>query len=123
MDKQKNILIIEDEPRMRSLFSRQLKEEGYSVVEAEDGIKALNFLSQNKDMDLIILDIGLPKSSGIDIFETLKRELPNTKILISSIYLKEEQKFFIENADGYYYKSDNILVLIGKVKSLLYGEE
>lgn len=122
MERSRKIVVIDDEPGIRTLFRRQLKEEGYGVIEAEDGEKAVSLLRQNSDVGLVILDIAMPKSSGLDLFDIIRREFPYMKVLISSVYSKDEQGFLIEGADDYYYKSESIAVLIKKVNSLLKEE-
>lgn len=116
---QKNILIIEDEPKIRSLFRRGLKEAGYSTIEADNGEAALKTLKNYNNTDLIILDIALQKISGLYAFGAIKKDYPQMKIIISSVYPKDEQEFFIFDADDYYYKSDSISILIDKVDKLL----
>ena len=113
------ILIVDDEPRIRALFHRQLKEVGYKVVETEDGEKALELLKNNQDINLVILDIVLPKTSGLDIFDVMRKDFPQIRIIISSVYTPDEQEFMIWDADDYYSKSDSISMLVDKVNKLL----
>jgi len=68
---------------------------------------------------MVILDIMLPKKSGLEIFETIKKDFPALKVIVSSVYPLEEQKFLIWDADDYYYKTESILGLIDKMDKLL----
>lgn len=115
----KHILIVEDEPKIRGLLCRCLKEEGFFALEAEDGQKALNLIQMLNNVDLIILDIRLPKFSGLDIYDVIKKEFPRIKIVVSSVYTIEEQEFLIADADDYYYKSESVSVLVEKINRLL----
>jgi len=92
---------------------------GYAVTEASDGDEALQVLNNNPGIDLLILDIMLPKKSGLEIFEIIKKDFPSLKVIISSVYPLEEQEFLIWDADDYYYKTESMSVLIDKVDKLL----
>lgn len=116
----KQILIVEDEPKIRDLLCRCLKEEGFCALEAEDGQKALNLIKALNNVDLVILDIRLPKFSGLDIYDIIKKDFPSIKIVVSSVYTIEEQEFLILEADDYYYKSESVSMLVEKINRLLY---
>jgi DNA-binding response OmpR family regulator len=72
--KKKNILLVEDDEFLQTLYSNLLKE-NYSLEVASNGDEAYVKM-QNKDLDLILLDIILPKMSGVDVVEKLKIEHP-----------------------------------------------
>ncbi len=65
------ILVVDDDQDIRSVLSETLREEGYVIVCAVDGIDALKQLFRMKRCDLILLDISLPRMSGIELAETL----------------------------------------------------
>lgn len=119
MGGKKKILVVDDEPKIRNLFGHYLQTAGYQVISAEDGEKALMVLKEDGSIDLVILDIGLPKVSGLEVFEMIKTRFPQLKILVSSVYSPDEQEFLVWDADGYYYKSESISVLKEKVKKIL----
>lgn len=119
MEQARNILIIDDEPNFRSLFRRQLKEEGFRALEAEDGEKALELIKANKDIGLVILDILLPTSSGLEIYDEIRKQFPEKKIIVSSVHPADEQTFLISDADDYYYKSESISLLVEKIRAIL----
>jgi len=60
----KRILVADDEPDVRTLIRTVLKEEGFDVVEAVDGLKAINIIKKG-NIDLIVLDIMMPKMDGL----------------------------------------------------------
>ncbi|MFA5118539.1 MAG: response regulator [Candidatus Omnitrophota bacterium] len=112
------ILVIDDEPKIRALFFQELTGLGYKVLQASDGKEAIDLLRRNEDVKIALLDILLPESSGLDVFDMIKKEFPGIKILISSVYPQDEQRFLVNNADGYYYKLDALSVLHGEVNRL-----
>jgi CheY-like chemotaxis protein len=112
------ILVIDDEPKIRTLFSQELSGLGYKVLQSSDGKEAINVLRRNTDVKIVLLDILLPESSGLDVFDMIKKEFPQIKILISSVYAKDEQQFLVCNADGYYYKLDTLSLLHSEVNRL-----
>lgn len=82
-----SILIVEDQPDVRELAVHYAKSLGYDVLDAEDGIKALQLLEENPAIDLIFTDFQLPGGiSGLDIAEKANLSYPDIKILISSGY-------------------------------------
>jgi len=72
-DPKKKILIIEDDFFVRDLYDRELTREGFAVSSAEDGPKGLLKAVEEKP-DLVLLDIMLPKMSGLDVLKTLKEK-------------------------------------------------
>ncbi len=111
-DAQKTILVVDDEPSIRSLLRQQLEEQGYLVVEAADGMEAI---SQVKLMppDLIILDVMMPAINGFDVAAVLKNN-PTTMdipIIILSI-VEDKQRGWKLGIDRYLTKpidSENLL--------------
>ncbi len=77
------ILIIDDEPSIREILTEILKDEGYDVLDAEDGIKGLA-LCKTEVIDLILLDIWLPNMGGIDVLAELKKEYPEIEVVVIS---------------------------------------
>lgn len=71
--KNKKILLVEDEVFIRDLYTKILTKAGYSIVVAEDGEVALQKITENPEaFDLILLDIMLPKLTGLDVLKTVK---------------------------------------------------
>lgn len=78
----KRILLVEDEKDYRSVLAERLKEEGFSILEAEDGEIALEIV-KNNDVDLIVLDMLMPKMDGITFFYHLRNDLKkDTRVII-----------------------------------------
>lgn len=77
------ILIIDDEPQIRSMLTLMLEREGYEVVEAPDGADGIKIYRQNP-ADLIITDLIMPNKDGIGMIIDLKKEFPDVKIIAMS---------------------------------------
>ena len=77
------ILIIDDEPQIRSMLTLMLEREGYEVVEAPDGVEGIKVYRQNP-ADLIITDLIMPNKDGIGMIIDLKKEFPDIKIIAMS---------------------------------------
>lgn len=77
------ILIIDDEPQIRSMLKLMLEREGYEVVEAPDGVEGIKVYRQNP-ADLIITDLIMPNKDGIGMIIDLKKEFPDVNIIAMS---------------------------------------
>jgi signal transduction histidine kinase/ActR/RegA family two-component response regulator len=81
------ILVVEDESGVRELTREFLKVSGYSVLEAKDGVEALEVVSQHAEkIHLVLTDVVMPKMSGTELAERLKTACPRAKILFMSGY-------------------------------------
>ncbi|MGC2063379.1 MAG: response regulator, partial [Thermodesulfovibrionales bacterium] len=81
------ILVAEDDSAIRILFSMVLQTYGYKVILAEDGEDAINKFMDNKDkIQLVMLDMIMPKKSGKEAYEIIKKIRPDMKTLFSSGY-------------------------------------
>jgi two-component system cell cycle sensor histidine kinase/response regulator CckA len=91
------ILVVEDEANMLRLLEKVLSKQGYQVLTAADGEEAIEVHRSHKDaIDIILLDLGLPKNSGRDVLVKLKTEKPEVKIVITSGYLEPDLSSDIE---------------------------
>lgn len=77
---QAKILLVDDEPYIRQLYAHILSGKGHSVTEVDNGDEAYDKICGSEEYDLILLDIMLPKLSGIKILEKLKSEGKQEKI-------------------------------------------
>ncbi|KKS82836.1 MAG: hypothetical protein UV58_C0004G0009 [Candidatus Wolfebacteria bacterium GW2011_GWC1_43_10] len=69
----KKILLVEDDPFLSSLLKNRFTREGIEVIYAKDGQEAITLLQGNKP-DLILLDLILPKKSGFEVMEEIRRD-------------------------------------------------
>lgn len=79
--KKGNVLVVDDDEKLRSLFVRLIRAEGFEVHEARDGKSALTKLEQ-VDMDGIVCDVKLPDTSGLELTSTIKHLYPLTEIIL-----------------------------------------
>jgi len=77
------ILVIDDEPRIRSLLQTAIGDAGHEVFEAANGKGAAKFLAQ-QPVDLVITDLVMPETEGIETIRTLRRQHPDIKIIAIS---------------------------------------
>ncbi len=89
MAKQPNILIVDDEDNIREMLSRHFRFLGYDVEEAANGQEALQRMAE-KRFDVVISDISMPKMTGIELLEVIKREYPMTHFIIITGYVTME---------------------------------
>ncbi len=115
----KNILIIEDEARIRFLLRDYFLKEGFNIIEASDGDEGISYFTNNK-IDLVILDIMMPKVDGITVLETIRKVSSVPVILLTAKGQEEDKLFGYEmGADDYITKPFSPKVLVAKVKALL----
>ena len=84
-----SILLVEDDPVMRRLTKEMLVSQGYSVVEAEDGKKALEIVAQQRAFELVLTDVVMPSVGGPEVVLRLMAAHPGTKFLYMSGYTGE----------------------------------
>ncbi len=114
------ILLIEDEPDLRKSIKQYLHQEGYVVESASDFIKAEEKVNEY-EYDCILVDITLPKGSGLDIIKQLKKNNSKAGIIIISAKNSSDDK--IEGldigADDYLAKPFNLAELNSRIKALI----
>jgi two-component system cell cycle sensor histidine kinase/response regulator CckA len=87
---QGTILLVEDEEGLRSLNARGLRSRGYSVIEASNGIEAMEALEhQNGAVDLVVSDVVMPEMDGPTLLKTMRGRNPNLKIIFVSGYAED----------------------------------
>src|SRR5690554_6902947 len=118
MEKQ-TILIVDDEKEIRDLIEIYLSNEGYETIKASNGIEALDMVEKHH-VDLIILDIMMPKKDGIQACMEL-RKTKNMPVIMLSAKSQDMDKILglTSGADDYLTKPFNPLELIARVKSQL----
>jgi len=80
------LLVVEDEPVVRSVIVDMLQDEGYRVLEAGDGPSGLRVLRETPQIDLLVTDIGLPGMSGLQLADQAREARPELKILFITGY-------------------------------------
>ncbi|RKY67101.1 MAG: response regulator [Candidatus Latescibacterota bacterium] len=104
------ILVAEDSPTVRKLVTLALKAQGFRVVQAQDGMDALEKLARY-EVDLIITDLNMPNMDGYSLIQAIRENehLKDVPIIVLSSEAKEEdkQKAFALGADSYLVKPFN----------------
>lgn len=115
----KNILIVEDEIRIRFLIRDYFLKENFNVLEAENGKEALEIFKSEK-IDIIILDIMMPEMDGLTLLNKI-REVSTIPVILLTAKSEEEDKLkgYEIGADDYMTKPFSPKVLVAKVKALL----
>lgn len=114
------ILIADDEARMRKLVRDFLVRAGYQVIEAQDGEEAVDKIFNDKKIDLILLDVMMPKMDGWDVLRTI-REYSKVPVIMLTAKADErdELKGFELGVDEYVTKPFSPKVLVARVDALL----
>ncbi|KLI20306.1 response regulator [Brachyspira hyodysenteriae] len=116
----KTILVLDDEKSIRTLFEEEFKDEGYDVVSTDSGEEALEMLDKGTPhIDLITLDIKMPKMDGLDFLSKVREKHRELPIIICTAYNNYRHEFSVWNADGYILKSGNLTEIKDKIKRLI----
>ncbi len=114
-----NILVVEDDMDIQELLREFLREAGYSVSVAGDGVEAMDYFSKNQ-YDLILLDIMLPKIDGFGVCELIRRQSQVPIIMLTALGGEEEQIRGLDlQVDDYIVKPFSVPVLIRKIAAVL----
>lgn len=118
----KKVLLVDDEENIRQLLNFHLEKEGYVTLEAKDGEEALSMAKQEIP-DLIVLDLMLPKISGLDVCKKLKSDVKTAGIPIVMLTAKQDEIDMIlgleMGADDYISKPFSPRNLLARVKAVL----
>jgi PAS domain S-box-containing protein len=80
------ILVVDDESSLRSLISRTLNAQGFQTLTAGDGVQALQVLSEQPDVDLVLLDLTMPEKDGLAVFREIKQQQLPVRVVLMSGY-------------------------------------
>ncbi len=113
-----NILVVDDEDLIRSVINEYLKLEGYNIFEAENGLKAVE-ITKNEEIDLIIMDIMMPKMDGYSAAKEIKKS-KDVPIIMLSARSEEFDKLvgFDLGIDDYVTKPFSPKELVARVKAV-----
>ena len=119
MDKIK-ILVVDDESRMRKLVKDFLGREGYQVLEASDGMEAMEVFYDEKDIALIILDVMMPRMDGWQVCREVRQ---SSKVPIIMLTARSEERDelqgFALGVDEYISKPFSPKILVARVNAIL----
>ena len=120
------ILVIDDEANILQATKEMLETLGYTVFTASSGPEGLSLLKQNSEcIDMVILDMIMPRMKGSETYFEIKKIKPTQKILLSSGYnLHDEAKELLQDeSDGFIQKPYNLPQLSVKLDQILRGEK
>lgn len=114
------ILVVDDESRMRKLVRDFLEREGYQVLEAGDGMEAMEIFYEDKDIALIILDVMMPRMDGWQTCREIREtsEIPVIMLTARSEERDELQGFSL-GVDEYISKPFSPKILVARVEAIL----
>lgn len=114
----KTILLVEDDKNQLLLYKQELLLEGYNIITAQDGQEAIKKVKEHTP-DLIVMDINMPKMSGIESMGRILSEHKKIPIIINTAYGSYKDDFMSWSADAYIIKSSDITELKNKIKELI----
>jgi len=119
MDKIK-ILVVDDESRMRKLVRDFLEREGFQVLEAGDGLEAMEVFYANKDISLLVLDVMMPKMDGWQVCREVRQ---SSKVPIIMLTARSEERDELQGfelgVDEYISKPFSPKILVARVEAIL----
>jgi PAS domain S-box-containing protein len=91
LDGTETILVVEDEEDLRRMFASLLENHGYRVLQAFDGQDGIaTFVSQTRNIDLVLLDLSMPRMSGWEVMGAMRAVIPEVRIILCSGYPVDE---------------------------------
>lgn len=114
------ILMVDDEARMRKLVKDFLSIKGYKVLEAEDGEAAVDLFFKEKDIDLIILDVMMPRMDGWEVCKTIRRYSQVPIVMLTARSEERDELLGFElGVDEYISKPFSPKILVARVEAIL----
>jgi len=114
------ILVVDDEARMRKLVKDFLTNKGFSVIEAEDGEKAVDIFFVHKDISLVLLDVMMPKMDGWEVLKTIRKYSQVPVIMLTArSEERDELQGFALGVDEYISKPFSPKILVARVEAIL----
>ena len=114
------VLVVDDESRMRKLVKDFLTREGYAVLEAGDGMEAMDIFYEDKEIALVILDVMMPKMDGWQVCREI-RETSKVPIIMLTARSEERDELqgFELGVDEYISKPFSPKILVARVNAIL----
>ena len=113
------ILVVDDEPRIAEIASDYLREAGFDVVVAGDGVRALEAI-RARHPDLVVLDLGLPRLDGLEVARTIRRDSDLPIIMLTARVDEDDRLAGLDvGADDYITKPFSPRELVARVRAVL----
>ncbi|SFB36602.1 response regulator transcription factor [Clostridium frigidicarnis] len=117
--RKKNVLIVEDEVKINKMMSDYFKHEGFNTINGFNGIDGIELFNQN-NIDIIILDVMLPKLDGFTVLRRIRKKSDVPVIMVTARVEDEDILMGYElKVDDYITKPFNMEILVAKVKVIL----
>jgi len=114
----KKIMVVDDEENIRFLYQEELRDDGYEVVTAGSGEKALELLPMERP-DLITLDIKMPGMDGMETLRKIKEIDKDIPVILCTAYGQYKQDFSSWASDAYVVKSADLKELKDTIKGIM----
>ena len=118
------ILLVEDEEGLRALNARGLASRGYTVLEAGNGVEALDLFNEHEGrVDLVVSDVVMPEMDGPTLLKELRKRNPELKIIFVSGYAEEAFSKSLPEGQQFSFlpKPFTLKQLVGAVKETMRG--
>ncbi len=114
-----SVLVIDDDETIRALIRDLIRSVGHEVQEAVDGVEGLERFRENP-CDLVVVDMAMPRMTGGQVVEALRREAPDTRIIVLTAYLnRAADTVGALGVDRVFLKPARLHELLGAVQELL----
>jgi CheY-like chemotaxis protein len=115
----KKILLVDDDIRIQRLIREELEEEGYHISTASNGKEALACINRPERPDLIILDLRMPRMSGLETMKFILNLKEKVPVIIFTAYGAYRNDPLAMSANAYVVKSSDVSELKKKIQELL----
>ena len=119
---QGTILLVEDEEGLRALNARGLASRGYTVIEAGNGVEAIDLLERRGgNVDLVVSDVMMPEMDGPTMFKELRKRHPGVKVIFVSGYAEDAFQKSLPDPEKYDFlpKPFTLKQLVAQVKETM----
>ncbi|OGS21893.1 MAG: hypothetical protein A3J83_04710 [Elusimicrobia bacterium RIFOXYA2_FULL_40_6] len=124
MSQKTSILVVDDEQGIRDMLFFTLKQEGYSVITAENGLEGISKFKDEK-VDVVISDMKMPVMDGITMLKEIKKIKPEARVIVATGFGTPETESEIKESGAFIYmdKPFNLEILLSAlVKAVAEGE-
>jgi DNA-binding response OmpR family regulator len=115
----KRVLLVEDDPKMRSTIALYLEREGYDVATADDGVQALE-VAREREPHLVVLDLMLPRLDGLEVCRRLRATSDTAIVMVTARSTEEDKLTGLDlGADDYVTKPFSPRELMARIRAVL----
>jgi CheY-like chemotaxis protein len=93
------VLVVDDEPGVRTIARESLKRAGFEVVTANDGAEAVDLLAADDAFDAVLLDMTMPRMNGVEAFRRIRKIRPTLPVVLTSGYSAQDAGGRLESND------------------------